>query len=385
MEILMVLLSWVWVLAFLITVGYTAFFLYLKAFKKDELSKKNKQIWLACAITFFAVNALTHAGNNSNNSSTAETASSVSSEYKNSDSNYKLHTVTNLKTSYDKNMEGYQVITGDTDAPDDSVVLISTEESKESNKAENNNSELVKVKEGHFKAYVDLIFVLEADKVEKGHKLNIDPIVAEKYDRTYDEARDYMLGENQLPSVSPMTITLSDEAVKYYNSLGDDSESSSEDTADANKSKENLKSYISMTDQKERYLNLESEMLKAAKYDDINDGYSATKAKQFLVMTENIKNISESDADNPIENKDKESFTEEDFDKLTDYKKKLSDYFSDLHDYAVRYQANMPVINTPGTRQDIISEHKEELQQFKDSFDESKKAWLDAYDGIMNS
>lgn len=383
MEILMGLLICVWVLAFLITVGYAILFVYLKAFKKEKLSKKNKQIWLACAITFFAVSVVTNAGNKPKNSTTSETESS-SSEHKNIDSHYKLHKVNNLKTSYDKDMEGYQIITGDTDAPDDSVVLISTERSKETNEAQTDDFELVKVKDGHFKAYVGVSYVLWGDKVEKGHKLKIDPIVAENYDRTYDEAQDFMLGENQLPDITPISVTLSDEAVTYYNSLGEDSESRSEDTIDANKSKENLKAYISMYDQKERYEYNESETLKAAEYDDINDGYSAPKSKQFSVMLDNTNKFREEDADAPIKDVDKKDFTKEDLDKFKDYRKKLSDYFSNLHDYAQQYQISTPVINKSGTHSDIVASEQKELKEAKDKFDEAKQTWLDAYDDIMN-
>ena len=210
--------------------GVTCF--YVKIIQKKSLSNRHKKIGLISlssvlipVLIVLAVDKIQHSP--TSGTSTAESES----EYTNSDSNYKLHEVTNLKTSYDSKHEGDQVITGDTTAPDGSVVLISSEDMKESNSASDSKGDFVKVKDGHFKAFVGYVSFYNGEEMKKGQKADINVVAVEKYDRSSSQAIDYMLGENQLENLQSTQITLSDEFVEYHNSLNDDDESSSTEEA----------------------------------------------------------------------------------------------------------------------------------------------------------
>lgn len=229
--------------------GVTCF--YVKIIQKKSLSNRHKKIGLISLSAVLIPVLIVLAVDKIQPSPTSGTSTAESeSEYTNSDSNYKLHEVTNLKTSYDSQHEGDQVITGDTTAPDGSVILISSEDMKESNLARDSNVDLVKVKDGKFKAYVNIISLSHGKNMKKGQKVDINVVAAEKYDRSKDQSIYYMLGENQLESLQSTQITLSDEVVDYYNSLGDDEESSS--------SSEEAKPAPKPQDKKEESSNVES-------------------------------------------------------------------------------------------------------------------------------
>lgn len=237
MGILFSFMAWVIVISFLSAVIWGLSFLYIKIAKKRDLSSSHKKwgvvslvIFLVSTSVFFLSPMSQESGNATDTK--AKVHKSLSKNKKHEDT-YKLDTVTNIETSYDSEMEGNQVITGQTSAPDGSTILISDSNIPEMNLAKTSDVNLVRVKNGHFKAYVNSIYSLLGSKAELGEKINLNIIAVEKYDRSLDQATDKMLNKNQLKDIVPTEITLSDQVVKYYNSLGDkDSKSDSSNDSD---------------------------------------------------------------------------------------------------------------------------------------------------------
>lgn len=237
MGILFSFMAWVIVISFLSAVIWGLSFLYIKIAKKRDLSSSHKKwgvvslvIFLVSTSVFFLSPMSQESGNATDTK--AKVHKSLSKNKKHEDT-YKLDTVTNIETSYDSEMEGNQVITGQTSAPDGSTILISDSNIPEMNLAKTSDVNLVRAKNGHFKAYVNSIYSLLGSKAELGEKINLNIIAVEKYDRSLDQATDKMLNKNQLKDIVPTEITLSDQVVKYYNSLGDkDSKSDSSNDSD---------------------------------------------------------------------------------------------------------------------------------------------------------
>lgn len=237
MGILFSFMAWVIVISFLSAVIWGLSFLYIKIAKKRDLSSSHKK-WGVVSLVIFLVSTsvffLSPMSQESENATDtkAKVHKSLSKNKKHEDT-YKLDTVTNIETSYDSEMEGNQVITGQTSAPDGSTILISDSNIPEMNLAKTSDVNLVRAKNGHFKAYVNSIYSLLGSKAELGEKINLNIIAVEKYDRSLDQATDKMLNKNQLKDIVPTEITLSDQVVKYYNSLGDkDSKSDSSNDSD---------------------------------------------------------------------------------------------------------------------------------------------------------
>lgn len=234
-------MAWVIVISFLSAVIWSLFFLYVKIAKKRVLSSSQKKwgmvslvIFLVSTSVFFLSSRAQESGSVTNTKAKVHKPQSKNKKHQ---VTYKLDTVTNIETSYDSEMEGDQVITGQTSAPDGSTILISDSNIPEMNLANNTDIELVKVKNGHFKAYIDVISILGGKKAKLGEKVNLNIVAVEKYDRSLDQATDKMLNKSQLKDIVPTEITLSDQVVKYYNSLGDeDSKSDSSNDSDESKS-----------------------------------------------------------------------------------------------------------------------------------------------------
>lgn len=237
MGILFSFMAWVIVISFLSAVIWGLSFLYIKIAKKRDLSSSHKKWGVVSLVIFwvstsvFFLSPMSQESGNATDTK-AKVHKSLSKNKKHEDT-YKLDTVTNIETSYDSEMEGNQVITGQTSAPDGSTILISDSNIPEMNLAKTSDVNLVRVKNGHFKAYVNSIYSLLGSKAELGEKINLNIIAVEKYDRSLDQATDKMLNKNQLKDIVPTEITLSDQVVKYYNSLGDkDSKSDSSNDSD---------------------------------------------------------------------------------------------------------------------------------------------------------
>lgn len=230
------------VISFLSVVIWSLSFLYVKIAKKRVLSSSHKKWgWVSLVIFLVSTSAFFLSSTSQESENATNTKAKVhksQSKNKKHQVTYKLYPVTNVETSYDSEMEGDQVITGQTSAPDGSTIVISGQNIPEMNLANNTDIELVKVKNGHFKAYIDVISLLSGKKAKLGEKVNLNIVAVEKYDRSLDQATDKMLNKNQLKDIVPTEITLSDQVVKYYNSLGDkDSKSDSSNDSDESDSK----------------------------------------------------------------------------------------------------------------------------------------------------
>lgn len=237
MGILLSFMALVIVISFLSVVIWSLSFLYVKIAKKRVLSSSHKKWgWVSLVIFLVSTSAFflsSTAQESENATNTKAKVHKSQSRNKKHQVTYKLDPVTNVETSYDSEMEGDQVITGQTSAPDGSTIVISGQNIPEMNLANNTDIELVKVKNGHFKAYIDVISLLSGKKAKLGEKVNLNIVAVEKYDRSLDQATDKMLNKNQLKDIVPTEITLSDQVVKYYNSLGDkDSKSDSSNDSD---------------------------------------------------------------------------------------------------------------------------------------------------------
>ena len=320
--------------------------------------------------------------------------------------------VYNIKQlSYD---ESSMVLSGKTTAKNGAKILASSTLKDYSNEniAYSNKDyleEFATVKNGKFKVAISLAPLEKNNLMKPNDILKYKMVAVENYHKSTNDSELKMLSKSDYKSIPVRKIEASSGLAEAYNKYADTSISSEEtsnissssseevessqftstssvdSSKNAEESKEDLKSLVGGTDQKERYLNLEEGVLDAAKYDDINDGYSASKAKEFSVRTDNITNITKSDAEDSLPKADKKILTKEDLDTLTDYKKKLSSYFNNLHDYAVIYQTDMPVINKPDTPADLVADTQGELQEYQNNFEQAKQEWIAAYDAIMNS
>lgn len=240
-------MAWVIVISFLSAVIWSLFFLYVKIAKKRVLSSSQKKWGMVSLVIFlvstsvFFLSSMSQESENATN--TKAKVHKSQSRNKKHQVTYKLDPVTNVETSYDSEMEGDQVITGQTSAPDGSTIIISGQNIPEMNLANNTDIELVKVKNGHFKAYIDVISLLSGKKAKLGEKVNLNIVAVEKYDKSLDQSIDKMLNKNQLKDIVPTEITLSDQVVKYYNSLDDkDSKSDSSNDSDESESSSNSSS-----------------------------------------------------------------------------------------------------------------------------------------------
>jgi len=238
------------VISFLSVVIWSLSFLYVKIAKKRVLSSSHKKWgWVSLVIFLVSTSAFFLSSTSQESENAANTKAKVhksQSKNKKHQVTYKLYPVTNVETSYDSEMEGDQVITGQTSAPDGSTIVISGQNIPEMNLANNTDIELAKVKNGHFKAYIDVISLLSGKKAKLGEKVNLNIVAVEKYDRSLDQATDKMLNKNQLKDIVPTEITLSDQVVKYYNSLGD-KDSKSDSSNDSDESESESKSSSSST------------------------------------------------------------------------------------------------------------------------------------------
>lgn len=160
-----------------------------------------------------------------------EAADKVSS--KKAHKNYKLHKLNNIKTTADD--QGNVVIEGDTDASDNSVILASNNDIKDSNLAVNDDRKLVKVKDGHFKAHVDIVDLASGNdmKLEAGQTVKLNMAAVENYHKSMDQANyDKMLDTNQIKKLQVVPITIDSKMADYYKSLDDNSDSSSSEDSD---------------------------------------------------------------------------------------------------------------------------------------------------------
>lgn len=131
----------------------------------------------------------------------------------------------------------------------------------------------------------------------------------------------------------------------------------------------------------ENYQNIEDNLLEAAKYNDIEnpDQYAA---KRFDSRLKNVMSLRKK-AQKEYKS-EKKFLNSQDKATLKDYTKKLRAYLNALHDYAVTYQTDNPVLTDPKTSQDVINETQNELNEYKNDLDTKKADWTNAYNAITN-
>ena len=159
-------------------------------------------------------------------------------------------------------------------------------------------------------------------------------------------------------------------------------ESSSSQVVNEPDSLKELKATISTPMPKENFLNIEQGVLDSAQYNDI-DSNDQSKATQFKSRIDNLNTLVSNN--NSLADSEKDHLTDSDFNTLKEYQTKLVTYLNSLHDYATTYQTDNPVIQKTDTSEDTRSEFQQELSDSKQTFDQAKKDWLNAYDSIMNS
>lgn len=277
--------------------------------------------------------------------------------------------MTNIKTSYDSEKKSYQVITGQTSAPDGSIIFVSFKDTPKDNYAMDDSVGLAEVKNGKFKAYisVDDIFMYGSsdDEPKSGAKVNINVVAVGNYNSTDSESSDLKLNKHQLKGISATEITVSDQAIDYYQS----------------QSAAELKASISSPMAKDQFLTIETGLLDAAEYNDI-DAPNESQANEFKVRRDNIDSIINQ---NDLDESDYQDLTSSDIATLKDYHKKLIAYLNSLHDYASTYQVDNPSIQHPGTSSEVKADLQAEIDEFNQKFLAAKNDWINAYDNIMNN
>ncbi len=142
-----------------------------------------------------------------------------------------------------------------------------------------------------------------------------------------------------------------------------------------------LKTVVSFPMAKENFLNIEQGVLDSAQYNDI-DSPNQSKATQFKSRVSNIDTLISKN--NNLSDSESEYLTDNDFNTLKSYQTKLINYLNALHDYAITYQTDNPVIQKADTSEDTKKEVQDELNEYKQTFETAKNDWLTAYDSIMN-
>ncbi|MFT8392669.1 MAG: hypothetical protein ABF624_01505 [Liquorilactobacillus ghanensis] len=146
-------------------------------------------------------------------------------------------------------------------------------------------------------------------------------------------------------------------------------------------SKTELKTAVTTPMTMENYQNIENNLLSAAKYNDITnpDKYAN---KRFNSRLKNVMRLRKT-AKKTYKH-EKKFLTKGDRQIFKNYTSSLRNYLYALHDYAVTYQEDVPVINDQNTESDTKNDAQTELNQAKDTFDSSKTAWTNAYNSIVN-
>ncbi|MFP7242979.1 toxin Cry1Ac domain D-VI-related protein [Pediococcus pentosaceus] len=147
----------------------------------------------------------------------------------------------------------------------------------------------------------------------------------------------------------------------------------------SSESHEDVKAILSeMT--KEQYLNVESKVLERMKFDDIKNPGDQGGLTRFHSSIDNLNNLKD-DASSELKN-EKQFLTDEDYNNLKKYNNSLQSYLSSLHDYAVTYQSDMPVINDSNTDEETRTDSQTEVNESSSDYDNAKNEWLEQYNEI---
>lgn len=134
---------------------------------------------------------------------------------------------------------------------------------------------------------------------------------------------------------------------------------------------------------KEEYQNLDSQLMDSAKNtNDIKNPGDQHSLKKLHVREKNILHLAKQ-AKKDYKH-EKKFMTKSDKKTFKKYTNSLVDYLNALHDYAVSYQTNEPVIEDSDSSDDVIKDSKDELNEAQQTYNKAKNNWSSQYDAIMN-
>lgn len=153
----------------------------------------------------------------------------------------------------------------------------------------------------------------------------------------------------------------------------------------ASKQKENTKSREEIQSimgemTKEQYLNIESKVLERMKFDDIKNPSDQGGFTRFHSSINNLMDLKDK-ASSTLKD-EKQFLTNEDYNNLKIYTKSLQNYLSSLHDYAVIYQPDTPVINDSDTDEETRTASQKEVSESASDYTNAKNEWLEQYNTI---
>lgn len=153
----------------------------------------------------------------------------------------------------------------------------------------------------------------------------------------------------------------------------------------------NIKATISSPMNMQNYLNIENNVISAAKsYNDIIDDNENASAEQsrsaaqrnYKTQMNNLNDlIKKSSKDYKSQ---KSHLTVSDWKLLQNYQNSLVNYLDELSSYASEIQNATPVLNDPSTPDDTKKDEQTDLSDAQNKFNQAKQNWQNQYNSIMN-
>lgn len=153
----------------------------------------------------------------------------------------------------------------------------------------------------------------------------------------------------------------------------------------------NLKATISSPMNMQNYLNIENNVINAAKsYNDIIDGNDDVSAEQSRNVAQRNYKTQMNNLNDLIKKAGKDyksqksHLTVSDWKLLQNYQNSLVDYLNELSSYASEIQNATPVLNDPSTPDDTKKDEQTDLNNAQNKFNQAKQNWQNQYNFIMN-
>ena len=153
----------------------------------------------------------------------------------------------------------------------------------------------------------------------------------------------------------------------------------------------NLKATISSPMNMQNYLNIENNVINAAKsYNDIIDGNDDVSAEQSRNVAQRNYKTQMNNLNDLIKKAGKDyksqksHLTVSDWKLLQNYQNSLVDYLNELSSYASEIQNATPVLNDPSTPDDTKKDEQTDLNNAQNKFNQAKQHWQNQYNFIMN-
>ena len=153
----------------------------------------------------------------------------------------------------------------------------------------------------------------------------------------------------------------------------------------------NLKATISSPMNMQNYLNIENNVINAAKsYNDIIDGNDDASAEQSRNVAQRNYKTQMNNLNDLIKKSSKDyksqksHLTVSDWKLLQNYQNSLVDYLNELSSYANEIQDATPVLNDPSTPDDTKKDEQTDLNNAQNKFKQAKQNWQNQYNFIMN-